>query len=73
MPDIRQKFIRDVIETLPFRIFQRLKQIIMDKTRNNRVLKSKKDVHVHWDQLEAEGLLCHGTATEGEKMQLTLS
>ena len=51
------KAIKNTIETLPFKIFDKIKQIIVEKGRPVRFLKAKKDILIHWKYFEERGLV----------------
>ena len=57
MPDTDYINIKATMEELHLRIFSKLKQIIVEKSRGVRILKCKKDFLIHWKILEKEGLI----------------
>ena len=45
------------MEDLQETLFHKLKQLIIEKARGTRTLKSKRDFLIHWEVLKKEGLI----------------
>ena len=41
-----------------------MKQVIIEKSRGTRILKSRKDLLIHWEKFEEKGILAFGKINE---------